>query len=135
MGRPPGHRRGRRPKIFMFMCFFLGTRWPSGPETLKKSEKSLSGPPAPGPSRVWKKSRKSLFGTFSGLFPDSRDFFQTFSRLSGAPGRDFFQTFSGFRARRARETPVNGQRVPKPFSFLIVSILSQDFGLRLKSQD
>ena len=65
---------------------------------------------------VWRKSRKSLFGTFSGLLPDSRDFFQTFSRLSGAPWPgapgDFFQTFSGFRARRARETPVNGQRVP-----------------------
>ena len=28
--------------------------------------------------------------------------------------KDFFHTFSGFRAQRARETPVNGQRVPNP---------------------
>ena len=45
----------------------------SGPENLKKSEKSLPGPPALGSQKVWKKSRKSpksqeksrkcLFGT------------------------------------------------------------------------
>ena len=61
--------------------------------------------PAHG-NRVWKKSRKGPKKTFSRLFPDSR----------GAPGPpapgDFFQTFSGFQAQRARETPVNGQRVP-----------------------
>ena len=94
--------------------------------------RGLSGAPGPKPEKVWKKSpgasglgppresgkksRKSLFGTFSRLFPDSRDFFQTFFRLSGALGPeapgDFFQTFSGFRAWRARETPVNGQRAP-----------------------
>ena len=57
----------------------------------------LRAPPESGKSleKVSKRSRK--------------DFFETFSRLSGgprpeAPG-DVFQTFSGFRARRARETP------------------------------
>ena len=32
--------------------------------------------------------------------------------VPGFPG-DFFQTFAGFPARNARETPVDGQRVPK----------------------
>ena len=81
---------------------------PSRPEIPKKSEKSLPGPPAPGSQKVWKKSRKSPEQTFSRLF-------ETFSRLLGtprpeAPG-DFFQTFWGFRARRARETPVARGRV------------------------
>ena len=75
----------------------LGTRWPftgvSRAETPKKSEKSL-----PGPFR-------DFFGTFSRLFPDSRE---TFSRLfpdfrgglgPEGPG-DFFQTFSGSRPER-----------------------------------
>ena len=62
-----------------------GSLGPFGPETPKKSEKkSLPEPPAPGPPRVWKRSRKSLSGPF-------RDFFQTFSRLF----RDFFQTLAG----------------------------------------
>ena len=55
-----------------------GSLGPYGPETPKKSEKSLKKVLRPrAPPRVWKKSRKSLFGTFSRLFPDSRDFFQT----------------------------------------------------------
>ena len=50
-----------------------------------------------GPRESLEKSRKSLFGTFSRLFPESRDFFQTFSRLAGGTGAggffsDFFQT-------------------------------------------
>ena len=80
--------------------------------------RGLSGTPGPKPRKSLKKvsrSKKS-FGTFSRLFLDSPDFFETFSRLSGGPGagglrRLFFRLFSGFRARRARETPVNGQRV------------------------
>ena len=46
-----------------------------------------------------------------------RDFFETFSRFFGTPGPEaretFFQTFWGFRARRARETPVARRRVRK----------------------
>ena len=94
------------------LAIYRGLSAPPGPKPRKSLEKVSRG------QRVWKKSRKSLCGTFSRLFPGSRDFFQTFSRLfRGAPGPeapgDFFQTFSGFRARRARVTPVNGQRVPK----------------------
>ena len=61
---------------------------PSGPEILKKSEKSLPGPPAPGPPKVWKKSRKSpqrlkkSWNICSGLFRD----------------------FQGPQGRRCRET-------------------------------
>ena len=54
---------------------------------LKKSEKSLPGPPAPGPPESLEKVSKKSFGTFSGLFPDSPDFFETFSRLGGSRGR------------------------------------------------
>ena len=59
---------------------------PSGPEIPKKSEKSLPGPPALAPQKVWKKSRKSPEQTYSRLFPDFSDFFETFSKLFGAPG-------------------------------------------------
>ena len=80
-----------------------------GPETPKKSEESLVGALAPESPResckslekVWKRSRKGPEKTSSRLFPDSRG--------ASAPGRLFFQTFW------PRETPVNGQRVPKPF--------------------
>ena len=98
-----------------------GSLGPSGPERPpKKSEKSLPGPPAPGPPRVWKKARKSLESlekvskrsrkTFS------RDFFQDFRGVRGRrPRETFFSDFFGVsQARRARETPVNGQRVPNP---------------------
>ena len=76
---------------------------PSGPEIPKKSEKCLPGPPALGPQKVRKKSRKS---------PKSLEkvSFETFARLFGTPGPeapgDIFQTLLGFRARRARETLV-----------------------------
>ena len=67
---------------------------PSGPEIPKKSGKSLPGPPAPGPQKVWKKSRTDIFETFSRLFGLFRDFFQTFwGPGAGGPGRlfpDFF---------------------------------------------
>ena len=46
--------------------------------------------------------------TFSRLFPDSRGV-----PVPEVPG-DFFQTFSGFWARRALETPVNGNGFPNP---------------------
>ena len=68
---------------------------------------------AQDPPRVWKKSFGDFFETFSRLSRRFQDFFQT---LGGVPGPevpgDFLLTFSGFRAWRARETPVNGQRAP-----------------------
>ena len=86
-----------------------GSLRPSGPETPKKSEKKSPGASGPRTPRVWKRSRKS---------PESLEIVSKRSRetLGGVPGPeapgDFLQTFSGFRAQRARETPVNGQRVP-----------------------
>ena len=76
---------------------------PSGPETPKKSEKRLPGPPAS--KKVWKKSRTYICKT---SFQTFRTFFETFSRLFGARGRrrrSLFSDFLGFRARRAWETP------------------------------
>ena len=94
------------------MAIYRGLSGPPGPETPKKSEKSLKKVPP----RVWKKSRKRPFRTFARLFPDSRDFFQTLGGPWGRrPRQTFFQTFAGFRAWRARETPVNGQRAPNFF--------------------
>ena len=82
----------------------LGTRWPfTGlSKTPKKSEKSLPGPPAPGPPEslekvskksresVWKKSRKGPEKTFSRLFPDSR------GPRGRRPLETFFRHFRGF---------------------------------------
>ena len=63
---------------------------PSGPEVPKKSEKK-----SPGASqKVWNKFRKSPEQTFSRLFETFPDF------------SDFSETFWGFRAQRARDTPV-----------------------------
>ena len=121
---PGVSRPGIRPGKFMFILFFLSPQFwigspltISGPETPKKSEKSLLGPLAPGPPRSLAKVSKKFGESGKGLNEVPKDFFETFSRLSGGPGpeapRDSFQTFLGFRARRARETPVNGHRVPK----------------------
>ena len=49
--------------------------------------------------RVWKKSQKVLSGPFGG------------GPGAGGPGR-LFSDFFGVRARRARQSLVNGQRVP-----------------------
>ena len=74
-----------------------------GPEKdLKLSEKSLPGPPAPGPPESLEKVSKNL----ESLKKVSKRSRKTFSRLG-----DFF-TLLGFRARRARETSVNRQWVP-----------------------
>ena len=71
--------------------------WASGPGAPKSLEK------------VSKKSEKS--GNFKVSKVSVRDFCETF-RHPGAPAPgDFFQTFLGFRARRARETPVARGRV------------------------
>ena len=94
------------------LAIYRGLSGPRPPKPPKKSEEISRGLRPRGPLRVWKKSRKSFSGTFSRLFQT----LETFSRLSEGLGPegvgDFFQIFSGFRARRARETPVNGRRVP-----------------------
>ena len=94
------------PTSYRSLSLSLG---PKSPKSLKKSQK------------LWKKSRKSPEQTFSRLFLDFSDFFKTFSRLLGTPGPEapghFFQTFCGFRARRARETPVARGRVRKNWPF------------------
>ena len=75
---------------------------PSGPETPKKSEKCLPGPPAPGPPQ---ESGKSLEKVFSGPF---RDFFQTletFSRFFS----DFFGVSGSDRPRDPCKWPTGSQ--------------------------
>ena len=65
-----------------------GCLGPSGPETPKKSEKSLLGPPALGPPESLKSETK--------VFADSRDFFQTLGGGSRAPeDSDFFGVSGG----------------------------------------
>ena len=91
------------------MAIYRGRSGPPGPKPRKSLKKISRGLRARGP----RESGKSLEKVFSGPF---RDFFQTletFSRLS-----HFFQTFSGFRAQRARETPVNGQRTGSQLYFV-----------------
>ena len=82
------------------MAIYRGPWGPPGPKPPKSQKKVPRGPPESGKSleKVSKKSGKS---------PERsrKDFFETFPDSRG-PGR-LFQTFSGFRARRARETPVN----------------------------
>ena len=78
------------------------------------------GPSGPGPPRVWKKSRKSPEKvwkkgpekTLSRLFPDSRG-----ARGRKALGDTFFLRYFSdfFGGLSARETVVNGQRVPNVF--------------------
>ena len=69
-----------------------GSLGPSGLETPKKSEKRLPAS-GPGPPESLEKVSKKSFRDLSRLFPDSRDFFET-----------FFQTLGGFRGRRPQET-------------------------------
>ena len=81
-----------------------------------------SGPSVPGtggvrpwndyPARAVRKMFMCL--VFIVFLPPIVEFSPRSLMFPGAsgPGRLFFQTFSGFRARRARETSVNGQRVP-----------------------
>ena len=106
---------------------------------LPASYRSLSGPPgpksqkglkkvssAPGPQKVWKKSRKSPRSLGNsrkclGLFPD-------FLGRRG-PG-EFFQTFLEFRAQRARETPVTRGRVCNKNSALITDPTLRRFTTR-----
>ena len=76
-------------------CIFL-----ENPLTIYRG---LSGPPGPKPRENLKKP------------PGASGLFETFSRLSRHFRDFFFLIFSRFRARRTRETPVNGQRVPNIF--------------------
>ena len=90
-----------------------------GPEIPKKSEKKSPGASGPGVpkslEKVSKKSRTDTFEALSRLFELFRDFFQTFGDPGArGPGRLFFGLFWGFRARRARETPVARRRVRHP---------------------
>ena len=89
---------------------------PSGPEIPKKSEKSLAGPPAPGSQNVWKKSGKSLEKVSKKSEKSGKSLENVRSGLLQDFLETFFQTFWGFRARRARETPVARGRVRKPCS-------------------
>ena len=71
------------------------------------------------------RSLRRSFGTFSRLFPDSPDFSRLCPDSPGGPGPEapgaFWRPCLGFRAQRARETPVNGQWVNKNnWSFFVI---------------
>ena len=91
---------------------------PSGPETQKKSEKSLPGPEAPGPPESLEKVSKKSFGSFSRLFSDSPDFFETFFRL-----------FRGFGPGGPERPLFHGQRAPNN---RVSSDITPDFLKRMR---
>ena len=106
-----------------------GSLGPSGPETPKKSEKKSPGASGPGTPRESGKSLEKSGESGKSLEKVPKDFFETFSRLSGGPGaggpgRLFSDFFGVSRARRARETPVNGQRVPKHCTSTVKTFIS-----------
>ena len=86
---------------------------PSVPEIPKSLKKVSWGLRPRGP----KKSRKSPEQTFSRLFPDFSDFFETFSRLFGAPGPeapgDFFRTFLGISGPEGPRNSCSSREVRK----------------------
>ena len=101
---------------------------PSGPGIPKESQKSLPGLPAPGSKKCPKQSRNSLRSLKTVYFETPETVSRLFRTLFGPRGRkapgDSFETLSGFRARRARETPVRGGRGSSEQVYLIKNIRS-----------
>ena len=96
---------------------------PPGPESRKSlKRRPLRGLPAPGSKKCPKQSRNSLRSLKTVYFETPKTVSRLFRTLFGPRGRkapgDCFETLSGFRARRARETPVRGGRGCKTFSNL-----------------
>ena len=79
----------------------------------KKSRKKVAGASRPRGQKRLKKVEKRSKTSQKQPFFDLFNFFSTFSQPFLAPGPkgpgNFFSTFLGFRARRARMTPVRGQ--------------------------
>ena len=88
------------PRIAIFLAPYRSHSGPSG--RLKKSRK-----------KVENESKTTFFQLFQLLF----DFFQPFLAPGPRGPGNLFSTFLGFRARRARMTPVRGQEDCKPRSF------------------
>ena len=113
----PKLRHFRQSFFAIFLAPYRSHSGPLGPKSQKSRKKGSRGLSAPGPKKV-EKSRKevekrvknNLFSTFFNFFST---FFQPFLALG--PG-NLFSTFLGFRARRARMTPVRGQEDRKSFS-------------------
>ena len=95
---------------------------PPGPESRKSLKRVSRDLPAPGSKKCPKQSRNSLRSLKTVYFETPETVSRLFRTLFGpsAPGTpkgagilapgDSFETLSGFRARRARETPVRGGR-------------------------
>ena len=73
------------------------------------------GPSDPGPKQCPKQSRNSL-RSLETVYLRLRRLFRHFLNAGAGRPRDSLETLSGFRARRARETPVRGGQGcnPKP---------------------
>ena len=121
-----------RCSLSKFYCHGLGTPRPGtevsralrarNPKRVRKESERVSRPREPqsppksalrSPKRVQKRGF-GLFWTLFGLLAHSLG-------MWSSPGRDTlsdsFRTLLGFRARRARETSVPGQGVPKSWRF------------------
>ena len=79
------------------MTIYRGLSGPPGPKPQKSLKKSLPGPPAPGPPKSLEKVSKKSGESGKSLEKVPKDFFETFSRLSGkrasGPGRLFSDFF------------------------------------------
>ena len=92
---------------------------PSGPGIPKESQKSLPGLSALGSKKCPKQSRNTLRSLKIDHFDTLETVSSVFRTLFGPWGRkDSFETLLGFRARRARETPVRGGQGCKPCVFV-----------------
>ena len=80
---------------------------PSSPKTPQQQKRNSKNPNSVDGSDIF----GNPLTIYRGLSGRTRKKSEKSLRGPPAPG-DFFQTFSGFRARKARETSVNGQRVP-----------------------
>ena len=95
-----------------FLAPYRGHSGPSGPKSQKSREKVAGASRPRGPKRLkksWKKVEKVEKRSFLTRFWPFFDFFLTFLDPGAERPRQLFLDFLGFRARRARMTPVRGQ--------------------------
>ena len=92
------------------LTIYRGLSGPPGLKPPKKSEKSLTGPRAPGPPKS--KSRKSLESLEKASKRFRKDFSRLFPDCRGGPGPeapgDFFSVFFGVLGPEAPRDPCKG---------------------------
>ena len=110
---------------------------PLGPESRKSLQRVFRGLPAPGSKKCPRQSKNSPRSLETVYFETPETVFRLFRTLFGPWGRkapgDSLETLSGFRAQRARETPVRGGRGCK--SMINLEDVSNHMFLSHASQD